>query len=88
LITGSATHDERVYNEPELFDIHRRIDRPVSFGFGAHHCIGNALARMELRIAFEELLRRFPNYEIDQTSVVRKLAGNNRALAHLRLVTG
>jgi cytochrome P450 len=88
LITGSATHDERVYEDPELFDIHRPIDVPVSFGYGVHHCIGHALARMEIRVAFEELLRRFPEYEIDETSVVRKLAGNNRALAHLRVTHG
>ena len=61
---------------------------PVSFGYGVHHCIGHALARMEIRVAFEELLRRFPEYEIDETSVVRKLAGNNRALARLRVTHG
>ena len=48
LVTGSATHDERVYEEPELFDIHRVVQHPVTFGFGIHVCLGAHLARLEV----------------------------------------
>jgi cytochrome P450 len=71
LLQGSANHDERRYEEPELFDIHREVVRPVIFGFGAHLCLGAALARLELRVAFEELLARLPEYEIDEANVKR-----------------
>jgi cytochrome P450 len=82
LVTGSATHDEREYEEPELFDIYRKIDTPVTFGRGVHHCIGHALARLEIGVAFEELLARIPDYQLD-IGVERKICGNNRALARL-----
>ncbi|MBX5487987.1 MAG: cytochrome P450 [Mycolicibacterium hassiacum] len=65
LLTGAAVRDERQYPDPDRFDIHRRIGRQLSFGYGVHLCLGAHLARMESRIAFEELLRRFPDYEID-----------------------
>jgi cytochrome P450 len=83
LVTGSATHDEREYEEPELFDIHRPIDRLVAFGFGVHHCIGHALARLEIKVAFEEFLRRFPEFSIDDAGVMRKRATNNRTISRL-----
>jgi cytochrome P450 len=85
LITGSAVHDERKYPDPELFDIHRDIDRHVSFGFGRHLCLGAALARLETRIAFEELLKRIPDFTFDETGVVRAFSSNIRGLAKLPL---
>ena len=86
LLTGSAGHDERRYEEPELFDVHRQIDRHVSFGFGIHLCLGAALARLETRIAFEEFLRRFPEYTIAETGVVRQYSSNVRGLQNLPIV--
>lgn len=83
LIMGSANHDERQYENPELFDIHRVIERPLVFGFGIHRCLGAALARLEARIAFEELLARFPDYEIDASGVVRGPAQTLRGLTRL-----
>jgi len=85
LITGSANHDERQFDEPELFDIRRRIERHVAFGFGTHLCIGASLARLETRIAFEELLARFPDYELDGPAT-RAWSANVRGLAHLPVV--
>jgi cytochrome P450 len=85
LVTGAANHDERQFEEPELFDIHRKIERHVGFGFGTHLCIGAALARLETRIAFEELLARFPDYELDGPAT-RAWSTNVRGLAHLPLV--
>jgi cytochrome P450 len=86
LLTGAAGHDERRYHEPELFDMHREVDRHLSFGFGAHLCLGAALARLETRVAFEELLARVPDYGIDETSAVRQYSGNVRGLDHLAIV--
>ncbi|GAA0958040.1 cytochrome P450 [Actinocorallia libanotica] len=86
LITGSAVHDERKYPDPETFDIHRDIDRHVSFGFGRHLCLGASLARLETRVAFEELLERFPDFTIDPDGVERHYSGNVRGLAKLPLL--
>jgi len=85
LITASAVHDERKYPDPELFDIHRDIDRHVSFGFGRHLCLGAALARLETRVAFEELLKRIPDFTFDETGVERAYASNVRGLSRLPL---
>jgi cytochrome P450 len=85
LVTGAANHDDRVFEDPELFDIHRKIERHVAFGFGIHLCIGAALARLESRIAFEELLRRYPNYELTQP-IRRAYSSNVRGLSNLPIV--
>jgi cytochrome P450 len=87
LITGSANHDERAFEEPELFDIHRKFDRHVAFGFGIHLCIGAALARLETRVAFEELLRRYPDYELMQP-MKRAYSSNVRGLSSLPIALG
>jgi cytochrome P450 len=86
LLTGSAGHDERKYPDPELFDIHRDIDKHVAFGFGRHLCLGASLARLEIRVAFEELLKRFPDYEIDESGIERMYHSNVRGLSRLPLV--
>jgi cytochrome P450 len=84
LITGAANHDERAFDDPEYFDIHREIERHVGLGFGIHLCVGAALARLETRIAFEELLARYPNYELRQP-MKRAYSSNVRGLSNLPL---
>ncbi len=69
LLTGSAGRDERKYPNPDTYDIHRSIDRHVTFGYGAHFCLGAALARMEGNVALAEVLRRFPTWEVDRSAV-------------------
>jgi len=71
LLTGSAGRDERKYEDPDRFDIHRSFDSHVSFGFGIHFCLGAALARLEGTIALEEALRRFPRWDVDEERAVR-----------------
>jgi cytochrome P450 len=71
LINGAANRDERRYDDPNRFDIHRKVTRPMGFGFGIHLCLGAHLARLESRIAFEEFLKVFPDYEIDLAGAVR-----------------
>lgn len=83
---GAANHDERQYDNPELFSIHRKIERPLIFGFGIHLCLGAHLARTETRIAFEELLKRYPEYEIDEAHVDRGPVTFFRGLHHLPLI--
>ncbi len=65
LITGAAGRDERVFEDADRFDVHRRMDHHVSFGYGVHFCLGAALARLEGRIALEETLRRIPEWTVD-----------------------
>jgi cytochrome P450 len=65
LMVASANRDERRYEHPDRFDIHRKIGQTLTFGYGAHYCLGAALARLEGRIALEEVLNRFPEWEID-----------------------
>jgi cytochrome P450 len=86
LVTGAAVHDERKYPDPEVFDIHRDIERHVSFGFGRHLCLGATLARLETKVAFEELLKRFPDFTIDPSGAERHVSVNVRGLSRLPLV--
>ena len=71
LLTGSAGRDEREYPGADRFDVHRRFDQHLSFGYGIHFCLGAALARLEGRIALEETLRRFPSWTVDSDRAVR-----------------
>jgi cytochrome P450 len=71
LLTGSAGRDEREYADPDRFDIHRRTDQHLTFGVGAHYCLGAALARLEGKVALEEVLRCFPEWEVDDAKVER-----------------
>ena len=71
LMLASANHDERRFVDPEHFDIHRVIGQHVTFGYGSHYCLGAALARLEGRIALDEVLDRFPDWEIDTEHALR-----------------
>ena len=84
LLTSSANHDERMFDNPELLNIHRTIERHVGFAFGTHLCLGAALARLETKVALEELLRRYPNYELSGP-IVREYAATSAACATCRL---
>jgi cytochrome P450 len=65
LLVGSANRDERRYDEPDRFDIHRDLGQHLTFGYGLHFCLGAALARLEGRVALDELLNRFPEWDVD-----------------------
>ena len=65
LMYASANRDERAFDDPDLLDVRRSSqNRHVAFGFGTHFCLGAHLARLELRVMFEELLRRIPDWEL------------------------
>jgi cytochrome P450 len=65
LLAGSANRDDRVFEDGDRFDIHRTIGHHLTFGYGAHFCLGAALARVEGRVALEEVLARFPEWDVD-----------------------
>jgi cytochrome P450 len=65
LMTGAANRDERKFDDPDRFDVHRTVQQHLAFGYGIHFCLGSHLARLEGRIALEEVLARFPTWEID-----------------------
>jgi cytochrome P450 len=68
---ASANRDEREFTDPDRFDILRRPPRVASFGAGAHQCLGTHVARMEGKVCFQEILSRFPDYEVDLSRAVR-----------------
>jgi len=72
LLTASAGRDEREYPDADRFDVTRKIDRHVSLGYGVHFCLGASLARLEGRVALEETLARFPEWDVewDQTEMI------------------
>ncbi|EFC83107.1 cytochrome P450 [Parafrankia sp. EUN1f] len=72
LMLSSSNRDERQFTDPDRFDIHRRISQHLTFGHGSHFCLGAALARMEGRIALDEVLNRFPEWEVDLANATRK----------------
>jgi len=65
-LLGSANRDDRRYSDGDRFDIHRKIEPHLSFGHGIHFCLGAALARLEGRVALDEILKRFPEWEVDR----------------------
>ena len=67
LLIGSANRDDRAFATATRFDIHRTIGQHLTFGYGIHFCLGAALARLEGRIALDEILTRFPEWEVDWT---------------------
>lgn len=64
LMYGAANRDTGVFKDPERFDVTRSHNHHVAFGFGTHFCLGANLARLEIRILFEELLRRLPDFRL------------------------
>jgi cytochrome P450 len=87
LLNASANRDERQFADPDTFDIHRKVQRHLSFGYGLHFCLGAHLARLEARVALEELLQRFPEWEIDWDNVVQARTSTVRGWEKLPVLT-
>lgn len=64
LMYAAANSDDRAFDEPDHFDVTRRHNHHVAFGLGTHFCLGANLARLELRVVFEELLRKLPDIRL------------------------
>ena len=84
LLPGSAHRDERVFDNPDDYLIGREIgSKLMSFGSGAHFCLGAHLARMEARVALTELFKRIRDYQVDEDNAVRVHSSNVRGFTHL-----
>jgi cytochrome P450 family 142 subfamily A polypeptide 1 len=64
LMYASANRDPRAFTDPDVLDVTRAHNRHVAFGFGTHFCLGAQLGRLEIRVMFEELIRRIPDWEL------------------------
>ena len=71
LLTGAANRDEREYDDPDRFDVDRDIKLGIGLGHGIHACLGAAVARLESRVAFEEIASRWPEYHVDESGLRR-----------------
>lgn len=88
LLTRAACHDEREFPDPDRFDIGRDQHISLGFGHGIHSCLGAALARMESRISFEELRRRWPVFDVDLEGCVRVTASNVAGYSNVPVSVG
>lgn len=86
LLNGSANRDERRYPDGEKFDIHRG-DTHLSFGHGLHFCLGSALARMQARVALEEVIKRWPDWEVDYDNARKAHTSSVRGWSKLPVFT-
>ena len=87
LLNGSANRDERKFADADRFDIRRKIDHHLSFGYGIHFCLGAALARLEGRVALDEVLKRFPFWEVDREHAVQARTSTVRGWESLPVFT-
>lgn len=88
LMLSSANRDEREFKDPDRYDIHREIGRHLTYGHGAHFCLGAALARLEGRIALEEVLKRFPQWDVDLDSARRAPTSTVRGWDSMPAIVG
>ena len=86
-LTGSANRDGDKYEDPDRFDIHRDIGQHLTFGYGIHFCLGAALARMEGRVTLDEVLKRFPQWEVDWDNIRRAPTSTVRGWESLPVIT-
>jgi cytochrome P450 len=87
LLNGSANRDERKFANGDRFDVERKIDHHLSFGYGIHFCLGASLARLEGRVALDEVLKRFPSCEVDREHAVQARTSTVRGWESLPVFT-
>jgi cytochrome P450 len=86
LMFGAANRDPRRYSNPDVFDIHRENGSHLTFGKGLHYCLGANLARLEGRVALDELLNRWPEWDVDLESAKMAPTSTVRGWERLRMV--
>jgi cytochrome P450 len=69
LLLAAANRDPRRYTDPDVYDIRRQGIQHLTFGYGLHFCLGASLARLEGRVALDELLNRFPEWDVDHAGM-------------------
>jgi cytochrome P450 len=87
LLNGSGNRDDRKFPDGETFDVSRPIDHHLAFGYGLHFCLGAALARLEGRIALDEVLARFPTWEVDTDNAKQARTSTVRGWERLPVTT-
>jgi cytochrome P450 len=87
LLVASANRDRSQFPDADRFDIHRKIGHNLTFGYGIHFCLGAALARLEGRIALDEVLQRFPAWEVDWDHAVQARTSTVRGWESLPVLT-
>jgi cytochrome P450 len=87
LLNASANRDERQFGDPDRLDVRRKVQRHMSFGYGLHFCLGAHLARLEARVALEEVLKRFPDWEVDHEHAVQARTSTVRGWEKLPVLT-
>jgi cytochrome P450 len=87
-LLGAANRDPRRYDEPDRFDIHRKKGMHLTFILGPHYCLGSALARLEGRVALEEILKRWPAWEVEWDGAKLQQTSSVRGWEKLPLVVG
>jgi cytochrome P450 len=88
LLNGSGNRDDRRFENGDSFNIHREIGHHLSFGYGLHFCLGAALARLEGRVALDEVLKRWPHWEVDYDNSVQAHTSTTRGWEKLPVITG
>jgi cytochrome P450 len=88
LLVASANRDERRWPDPDRFDIHRKVSQHLTFGLGTHYCLGASLARLEARVALEEILERFPKWDVDWDNVALSSTSTMRGWETLPIGVG
>ncbi|MFZ2550435.1 MAG: cytochrome P450, partial [Candidatus Microthrix subdominans] len=87
LMYSSANRDERVFDEPQRFDVTREHNNHIAFGLGTHFCLGASLARTEIRMMIGQVLERLPDWSLSDDAPPRYVPGAFvRAVEHYRLV--
>jgi cytochrome P450 len=87
ILNGSGNRDDRHFPDGDRFDIHRTIDHHLSFGYGLHFCLGAALARLEGRVALDEVLRRWSDWDVDWSHAKQAHTPTVRGWERLPVVT-
>jgi cytochrome P450 len=87
LLTASANRDDRKFPNGDSFDIRRKIERHVTFGYGVHFCLGASLARLEGQIALDEVLKRFPTWDVDYDNAIQARTSTVRGWEKLPVIT-
>jgi cytochrome P450 len=85
-VTGASCRDPREFAEPDQLDVTRKAERELYFGYGQHVCIGKSLARLETRVAMEELHARFPDWQVDESGLTRTYQAHVRGFQNVPLV--
>ncbi len=86
LVTGAACRDPREFADPDRLDVRRRSERELYFGYGQHVCIGKALARLEARVAMQEIVARWPEWQVDEAGLTRTYQAHVRGFQNVPML--